>query len=204
MADQLPLSELQSQTSTSDTEKNMRGQNVNIHREYHTKHGDLIRDSIIGFSDGLTVPFALTAGLSSLGSSRIVILGGLAELFAGSISMGLGAFLASITDRKHYIAEEQREWKEVRERPQEEEDEIYEIFEKYGIQRHESKGVVDGLKANEDMWVQVSCLLQRHTYLNSTLTFSPVHDGLRAPTLETLVEPLSCRRACDGCGVLCW
>ncbi|KAK3710683.1 Protein ccc1 [Vermiconidia calcicola] len=127
---------------------------VSIHKEHHSVHGDLVRDSIIGFSDGLTVPFALTAGLSSLGSSKIVILGGMAELFAGSISMGVGAFLASMTDRKHYEVEEAREWREVKESPREEEEEIYEIFEKYGIQRNEAKGVVDGLKANEEVWVQ--------------------------------------------------
>ena len=128
---------------------------VSIHQEHHKGHGDLIRDSIIGFSDGLTVPFALTAGLSSLGSTKIVILGGLAELFAGSISMGLGAFLASMTDRKHFEVEEAREKREVKECPREEEEEIYEIFDKYGIQRQESKGVVEGLKVNEEMWVQV-------------------------------------------------
>lgn len=125
------------------------------HKEQHTGHGEFVRDAIIGFADGLTVPFALTAGLSSLGSSRLVILGGLAELFAGSISMGLGAYLASVTEKKHYEVEEKRERREVRECPKAEEDEIYEIFEKYGIRRDESKGVVEGLRANEDMWVQV-------------------------------------------------
>ncbi|KAF4547124.1 CCC1-like protein 1 [Elsinoe fawcettii] len=73
----------------------------------------LLRDAIIGFSDGLTVPFALTAGLSSLGSSKLVILGGLAELFAGAISMGLGAVLASVTERKRYeimSAKEKARW----------------------------------------------------------------------------------------------
>ncbi|POR32714.1 Vacuolar iron transporter 1.1, partial [Tolypocladium paradoxum] len=63
---------------------------------------DTLRDVIIGFSDGLTVPFALTAGLSSLGSARLVIMGGLAELFSGMISMGLGAYLAAATERDHY------------------------------------------------------------------------------------------------------
>ena len=128
---------------------------VPIHKEHHKRHGDLIRDSIIGFSDGLPVPFALTAGLSTLGNTRIVIIGGLAELFAGSISMGLGVFLASMTDRKHFEVEEAREKREVKECPREEEEEIYEIFERYGIQRDEARSVVGGLKANEDMWVQV-------------------------------------------------
>lgn len=63
---------------------------------------DIMRDIIIGFSDGLTVPFALTAGLSSLGNTKLVIMGGLAELFSGMISMGLGAFLAADTERQHW------------------------------------------------------------------------------------------------------
>lgn len=124
------------------------------HAERHTAHGEFVRDAIIGFADGLTVPFALTAGLSSLGSAKLVILGGLAELFAGSISMGLGAYLAAVTETKHYEVEEQRERREVKESPKAEEDEIYEIFEQYGITREEASGVVKGLKANEDMWVR--------------------------------------------------
>lgn len=124
-------------------------------KERHTGHNVFIRDSIIGLADGLTVPFALTAGLSALGNSNIAILGGLAELFAGSISMGLGAYLAAVTERKHYEVEERRKWKEVRGCPQAEEQEIYEIFDRYGISRQASKCVVDGLKANEDIWVQV-------------------------------------------------
>ena len=131
------------------------------HKEHHKGHGYLIRDSIIGFADGVTVPFALTAGLSSLGDPRIVILGGLAELFAGAISMGLGAWLAAMTEKKHFEVEEARERREVKDSPHEEEEEIFQIFEKYGIQRSEAKGVVDGLKANEEMWVQV-CEINSH------------------------------------------
>lgn len=76
--------------------------------------GDTLRDVIIGFSDGLTVPFALTAGLSSLGSSRLVIMGGLAELFSGMISMGLGAYLAAVTERDRYRSALRRERDRVR------------------------------------------------------------------------------------------
>ena len=154
MDDRLPLHAQDTQRSSTTATEKMHPP-VSIHKERHSHHGDLIRDSIIGFSDGLTVPFALTAGLSSLGNSKIVILGGLAELFAGSISMGLGAFLAAVTEIKHYEVEEARERREVKETPREEEDEVYEIFEKYGIQRDESRGVVEALKVNEEMWVQV-------------------------------------------------
>jgi hypothetical protein len=75
------------------------------HVEAHTGGGydAILRDVIIGFSDGLTVPFALTAGLSSLGNTRIVIMGGLAELCSGMISMGLGAYLAADTERQHWL-----------------------------------------------------------------------------------------------------
>lgn len=97
---------------------------------------DVLRDVIIGFSDGLTVPFALTAGLSSLGSTKLVIMGGLAELFSGMISMGLGAYLAAVTERDHYQSEEQRETKQVDCcLPQEQRDDIFCILEKYNVSR---------------------------------------------------------------------
>lgn len=83
------------------------------HSEGHSNNGSLIRDITIGFADGLTVPFALTAGLSSLGSTKIVVIGGLAELFSGMISMGLGAYLAAATERQHWQAEYERECWEV-------------------------------------------------------------------------------------------
>ena len=205
MADQLSLHQQPSPKSTldPDLEKSMPS-TVTIHREHHKYHGDLVRDSIIGFSDGLTVPFALTAGLSSLGSTKIVILGGLAELFAGSISMGLGAFLASVTDRKHYEVEEAREKREVKEMPAEEEEEIYEIFEKYGIQRHKSKGVIEGLKVNEEMWVQVRLPYRLSSLVTRRANYVLVHDGLRTQDPEAVGEEVLDRRACDGSFVLRW
>ncbi|KAF2791812.1 DUF125-domain-containing protein [Melanomma pulvis-pyrius CBS 109.77] len=124
------------------------------HTEHHKTHGEVLRDAIIGFADGLTVPFALTAGLSATGSTHIVIIGGLAELFAGAISMGLGAWLAAKTDQKHYQIEEEREKREVRDMPLAEEQEIYAIFKKYGVERDSVVPIVDCLKGNEDMWVK--------------------------------------------------
>lgn len=153
MSDQLPISEQTLEANISSTEK--MSPHLSTHKEHHKGHGYLIRDSIIGFSDGVTVPFALSAGLSSLGNSKLVILGGLAELFAGSISMGSGAWLASKTDEKHYEVEEAREWREVKESPEEEVEEIYEIFDRYGIRREHSAGVVEALRNDEIMWVQV-------------------------------------------------
>jgi len=141
-------------TATEKTTNSSTETDVSTHSEKHAEHGEFVRDSIIGFADGLTVPFALTAGLSSLGSPRLVIVGGLAELLAGSISMGLGAYLAAVTDKHHYDVEEERERREVKECPKAEEDEIYEIFEQYGVSREEAHGVVQGLKANEENWVR--------------------------------------------------
>jgi VIT1/CCC1 family predicted Fe2+/Mn2+ transporter len=83
-------------------------------------------------------------------------MGGLAELFSGAISMGLGAYLAAITERDHYIAEEAREREEVRTRPQDEKDEIYKIMEGYGLDRVVTKPLVDMLASNLDQWIKVS------------------------------------------------
>ncbi|KAF1936115.1 DUF125-domain-containing protein [Clathrospora elynae] len=124
------------------------------HTEHHKSNSEILRDAIIGFADGLTVPFALTAGLSAAGSSHIVIIGGTAELFAGAISMGLGAWLAAKTEAKHYFIEEERERKEVREMPAAEEEEVYIIFEKYGVARGSVVTVVEALKNDEEMWVK--------------------------------------------------
>lgn len=123
--------------------------------ETHSNAGDIVRDVIIGFADGLTVPFALTAGLSSLGSSKLVIVGGLAELFSGSISMGLGAYLAAVTDRDRYLSEFKREKYEVEYKPEDEKEEIYDIFARYGITRDACQGVVDYLVHDEEAWLQV-------------------------------------------------
>jgi VIT1/CCC1 family predicted Fe2+/Mn2+ transporter len=124
--------------------------------EPHANYSDHLGNIIIGFSDGLTVPFALTAGLSATGSIKLVIMGGLAELFAGAISMGLGAWLAAETDRQHYEKELAREEQEVQQTPVAEEEEIHSILSKYGIDREASTAVVQSLRANEDMWVNVS------------------------------------------------
>ncbi|RAO69787.1 uncharacterized protein BHQ10_005799 [Talaromyces amestolkiae] len=129
-------------------------QDAHVANESHSDHGDVVRDIIIGFADGLTVPFALTAGLSSLGSSKLVIVGGLAELFSGAISMGLGAYLAAVTDREHFKNEAARERREVAEKPGAEKEEIFDIFAEYGISREASQGVVDSLVTNEDNWIR--------------------------------------------------
>jgi VIT1/CCC1 family predicted Fe2+/Mn2+ transporter len=126
------------------------------HAERHPSNSDLMRNFIIGFSDGLTVPFALTAGISVLGSRRLFILAGVGELASGAISMGLGAYLAAAADAKQYAVEETREKLEIIEQPLAEEKEIYDIFSKYGIHRLDACLVVERLKENPEMWLKVS------------------------------------------------
>ncbi|KAJ2904938.1 hypothetical protein MKZ38_006803 [Zalerion maritima] len=127
---------------------------THTHVEKHRNFSDLLRDVIIGFADGLTVPFALTAGLSSLGNSRLVVAGGLAELFSGAISMGLGAYLASATEKEHYDSEEARERIEVITRPDDERQEIYDILSDYHISRDAATPLVDELASDKDQWVR--------------------------------------------------
>ena len=111
----------------------------------------------------------------SLGSSKLVISGGLAELFSGSISMGLGAYLAAATDRDHYFAEKTREQEEVAHRPEDEKAEIYEILHRYGIGRDASDLVIRDLERNPEDWVQVRQLSIVLAAANAKLV---VYDGL--------------------------
>src|ERR1700679_3541052 len=95
------------------------------HDEHHLRSSDTIRDIVIGMSDGLTVPFALAAGLSgAVNSSTIIITAGIAEIVAGSIAMGLGGFLAGRTEADHYASELQREYDEVERVPEQEKAEV--------------------------------------------------------------------------------
>ena len=124
------------------------------HVERHFGSTALVRDVVIGMSDGLTVPFALAAGLSgAVNSSHVVVLAGLAEIAAGSIAMGLGGFLAAQGDAEHYASERLREEREIVERTRDEEEEIYEIFEQYGVERSESMPVLEALKRKPQAWV---------------------------------------------------
>jgi VIT1/CCC1 family predicted Fe2+/Mn2+ transporter len=105
-------------------------------------------------SDGLTVPFALAAGITGAhASSRLVVVAGLAEIAAGSIAMGLGGFLAARTDAEHYASELAREQLEVVEKPEAERQEIYDIFEPYGLTREETTPIVDALQKRPNEWV---------------------------------------------------
>src|ERR1700678_1488092 len=124
------------------------------HVEGHFESSELVRDVVIGMADGLTVPFALAAGVSgAVSSPHLVVLAGPAEIAPGSIAMGLGGFLAAQGDAEHYASERIREEREIIERTQDEEEEIYEIFEQYGVERQESKPVLEALKRQPQAWV---------------------------------------------------
>jgi vacuolar iron transporter family protein len=113
-----------------------------------------LRDVVIGLSDGLTVPFALAAGVSvAVASSKIVVTAGLAEIVAGSISMGLGGYLAARTDVEQYASERRREYREVQLVPHIERDEVRDVFREYGLKGPELEQVVDHIVADPDRWV---------------------------------------------------
>src|ERR1700692_4920555 len=126
----------------------------NPHIEGHFQSREIVRDVVIGLSDGLTVPFALAAGLSgAVASTHIVVLAGFAEIAAGSIAMGLGGYLAARGDAEHYASELLREQREIVERTRDEEEEIYEIFEQYSVPRAAATPVLEALKQNPTAWV---------------------------------------------------
>src|SRR5471032_2627367 len=124
------------------------------HVERHFTSGETVRDIVIGMSDGLTVPFALAAGLSgAIQSTSIVITAGLAEIAAGSIAMGLGGYLAARSDAEHYESERLREEREVEEIPDEEAREVQKVFTDYGLTREESAPVIAALTKKPKEWV---------------------------------------------------
>lgn len=123
------------------------------HREEHFQGGNTIRDIVIGMSDGLTVPFALAAGISgAIAETHLVVTAGFAEIAAGSIAMGLGGYLAAKSDAEHFESEAKREQQEILHKTQAEEQEIYDIFVQYGVSQKESSSVVKALKRNPTAW----------------------------------------------------
>ncbi len=124
------------------------------HVERHFTANDTIRDIIIGMSDGLTVPFALAAGVSTAtASTAIIVTAGLAEIAAGSIAMGLGGYLATRNDEEHYATERQREERETIEMPQAERREVHDILVSYGMTDEQAKPVVEALSSRPKEWV---------------------------------------------------
>ena len=127
---------------------------VTPHIEKHFTATATVRDIVIGMSDGLTVPFALAAGLSGATSATaIVVTAGLAEIAAGSIAMGLGGFMAARTDAEHYAAERLRELRETREVPEREALEVLGIFRGFGMSEAQAKPIVTALAADPERYV---------------------------------------------------
>lgn len=125
------------------------------HIERHFTASEKVRDLVIGMSDGLTVPFALAAGLtgSPLASSAIVVTAGLAEVAAGSIAMGLGGYLAARSDAEHFANEKLREEREVQTVPDVEEVEVAEVLQKYGLTDEEIEPILRAFRNNHPAWV---------------------------------------------------
>jgi VIT1/CCC1 family predicted Fe2+/Mn2+ transporter len=124
------------------------------HIETHFKGSETVRDMVIGMSDGLTVPFALAAGLSgAVQSTGIVITAGLAEVAAGSIAMGLGGYLAARTDAEHYVSERAREEREILEVPERETEEVAEVFRSYGVPENVVADAARAISADPRNWV---------------------------------------------------
>ena len=127
---------------------------MNTYHEQHVKSSDFLTDIVIGMSDGLTVPFALTAGLTgAIASTHIITTAGLAEIVAGSIAMGLGGYLAGKTEIEHYDAELVREYLEVNNVPDKERQEVADVMIEYGVNKDLAANVALAISQNKDKWV---------------------------------------------------
>src|SRR5437870_151789 len=124
------------------------------HIERHFTGSGTVKDIVIGMADGLTVPFALAAGLSgAIETTSIIVTAGLAEIAAGSIAMGLGGYMAAKSDVEHYDSERAREVAEVSEKAEIEASEVAEVFQSYGLTTEESTLIVDALRKRPEAWV---------------------------------------------------
>jgi VIT1/CCC1 family predicted Fe2+/Mn2+ transporter len=127
---------------------------VTPHHEKHFTDNAAVRDIVIGMSDGLTVPFALAAGLSgAVASTGIVVTAGLAEIVAGSIAMGLGGYLAARTDAEHYTTERARELEEIHRLPDIEREEVAEVFRRYDLREEQIQPIVEAIASDPNRWI---------------------------------------------------
>lgn len=143
--------ELESPPSSEHSEHSKHSE----HKEEHFTASDTVRDIVIGMSDGLTVPFALAAGLSgALSHTWTVVVAGLAEIAAGCIAMGLGGYLAAKTEEQHYAAEEARERWEIVHLPARERQEVEDVFREWGLEGEALDKATDAVIADEDRWTE--------------------------------------------------
>jgi vacuolar iron transporter family protein len=127
----------------------------NEHSEEHLTSSAFLRDVVIGMSDGLTVPFALAAGLSgAVDSSSIIVIAGIAEIAAGSIAMGLGGYLSGKTEQDHYVNEEKREHYEVENLREREIEETKEFFANIGLSKAVQEQATQEIAQDKDRWVE--------------------------------------------------
>lgn len=124
------------------------------HDEYHFNASETLRDLVIGMSDGLTVPFALAAGLSgAVSNNRLIVTAGLAEIAAGAIAMGLGGYLAARTELHHFDSERRREEKETEDIPDVEAEEVASLFRSYDLDEPTITTLVNAIRADKQRWV---------------------------------------------------
>lgn len=159
------------------------------HVERHFTASDTVRDVVIGMADGLTVPFALAAGLAgavpaaglggAIGATGIIVTAGIAEIVAGAVAMGLGGYLAARSDAEHYANERLREEREVIEKPQAERREVGEIFEAYGLNEEQIRPILDAFENDHEAWVEFMMRYElgleeptRHRGRNSAITIA--------------------------------
>lgn len=127
---------------------------VSMHKEAHFTGSERVRDIVIGMSDGLTVPFALAAGLSgAVASGHVVLIAGIAEMAAGSIAMGLGGYLAARSEHESYISERARETQEIVEKRDVEIDEVRQVFRAYGLDGAPLEAATQAIISRPDTWV---------------------------------------------------
>jgi vacuolar iron transporter family protein len=125
------------------------------HSEAHFTASETVRDIVIGMADGLTVPFALAAGLTgAIAQSKLVVTAGFAEIAAGSIAMGLGGYLAGKSACEHYESEHAREEREVVEKPDAEVREVEEVFAAYGLSPEQTRPVIEAFRRDPKAWVE--------------------------------------------------
>ncbi len=124
------------------------------HVEAHFSGSEIVRDVVLGMSDGLTVPFALAAGLSgAVANARVILIAGVAELAAGAIAMGLGGYLAARSEADTWTSERKREREEVAEVPSEEEEEVRKVFRGWGLEGDTLEKATHAVCADHTRWV---------------------------------------------------
>ncbi len=126
-----------------------------LHVEEHFESTDFVKDVVIGMADGLTVPFALAAGLSgAVDSGHVILVAGIAEIAAGSVAMGLGGYLAGKTEADHYESELKREYFEVEAYPQKEKQEVIEVLQDFGVSETSSREITEEMSKDKEKWVK--------------------------------------------------